>query len=30
MTFVVMQTDWRDEKSNQPALTERFNLIHRK
>ena len=29
MTFVVIETVWRDEKSGEPAVTERFNLIHR-
>jgi acyl dehydratase len=29
MTFVVTETVWRDEKSGEPAVTERFNLIHR-
>jgi acyl dehydratase len=29
MTFVVTETVWRDEKSNEPVVTERFNLIHR-
>jgi acyl dehydratase len=30
MTFVVMQTEWREEKTGKPVLTEKFNLIHRK
>jgi acyl dehydratase len=30
MTFIVMETVWTDEKSGEPAVTERFNLIHRK
>jgi acyl dehydratase len=30
MTFIVMETLWTDEKSGELALTERFNLIHRK
>ena len=30
MTFIVMQTTWRDEKTNQPVVVEKFNLIHRK
>ena len=30
MTFVVTETVWRDEKSGEPAVTERFNLIHRR
>jgi len=29
MTFVVTETVWRDEKTGEPAVTERFNLIHR-
>ena len=29
MTFVVTETVWRDEQSNEPVVTERFNLIHR-
>lgn len=29
MTFVVVETTWRDESSNQPVVTERFNLIGR-
>jgi acyl dehydratase len=29
MTFVVTETVWRDEKSGEPVVTERFNLIHR-
>jgi acyl dehydratase len=29
MTFVVTETVWRDEKSGDAAVTERFNLIHR-
>ncbi len=29
MTFVVVETAWRDETSNQPVVTERFNLIGR-
>jgi acyl dehydratase len=30
MTFLVMETVWKDEKTGEPAITERFNLIHRK
>jgi hypothetical protein len=30
MTFIVMETTWRDEKSGAPVVTETFNLIHRK
>jgi hypothetical protein len=29
MTFVVVETVWRDEASNDPVVTERFNLIGR-
>jgi hypothetical protein len=29
MTFIVMETEWRDE-SDAPVVTERFNLIHRR
>ena len=29
MTFIVMETAWRDEKTSEPVVTERFNLIHR-
>ena len=29
MTFVVVETVWRDEATNQPVVTERFNLIGR-
>ena len=30
MTFIVIETTWRDEKTNTPAVTERFNLIGRR
>ena len=29
MTFVVQETNWTDEKSGEPVVTARFNLIHR-
>jgi acyl dehydratase len=29
MTFIVTETVWRDETSGEPAVTDRFNLIHR-
>ena len=29
MTFLVTETVWRDEKTGEPVVTERFNLIHR-
>jgi acyl dehydratase len=30
MTFVVSETVWSDEKTGEPVLTSRFNLIHRR
>ena len=30
MTFVVTETVWSDDKTGEPVLTARFNLIHRK
>jgi acyl dehydratase len=30
MTFIVIETAWRDEKTGEPVLTEKFNLIHRR
>ena len=30
MTFIVIETEWKDEKSGKPVVTERFNLIGRK
>ncbi|MGH9027408.1 MAG: FAS1-like dehydratase domain-containing protein [Acidimicrobiia bacterium] len=30
MTFLVMETVWKDDKTGEPVVTERFNLIHRK
>ena len=30
MTFIVIETEWKDEKSGAPVVTERFNLIGRK
>lgn len=30
MTFLVMETVWKDDATGEPVLTERFNLIHRK
>ncbi len=29
MTFVVTETVWSNEKTGEPVVTERFNLIHR-
>jgi hypothetical protein len=29
MTFVVIETEWRDEQTDRPVVTERFNLIGR-
>jgi acyl dehydratase len=29
MTFIVTETVWRDDKTDEPVVTERFNLIHR-
>lgn len=29
MTFLVTETVWKDDKSGEPVLTSRFNLIHR-
>lgn len=29
MTFLVMETVWRDEATGEPAVTTVFNLIHR-
>ncbi|TMK55376.1 MAG: MaoC family dehydratase [Actinobacteria bacterium] len=30
MTFIVVETAWRDEASGEAVVTERFNLIHRR
>ena len=30
MTFIVIETVWRDEQTDVPVLTEKFNLIHRR
>ena len=30
MTFVVSETVWSNQKSGEPVVTERFNLIHRR
>ena len=29
MTFIVMETEWRDDGTGEPVVTEKFNLIHR-
>jgi hypothetical protein len=29
MTFIVSETNWRDDKTGEPVVTTRFNLIHR-
>ena len=29
MTFIVPETNWYDEKTGEPVVTTRFNLIHR-
>ena len=29
MTFVVTETNWTDQKTGEPVVTARFNLIHR-
>jgi hydroxyacyl-ACP dehydratase HTD2-like protein with hotdog domain len=29
MTFVVIETVWRDDATGDKVVTERFNLIHR-
>jgi hypothetical protein len=29
MTFIVMETVWRDDATGEAVVTERFNLIHR-
>jgi acyl dehydratase len=29
MTFIVIETKWRDDASGAPVVTEKFNLIHR-
>jgi acyl dehydratase len=29
MTFIVMETVWRDDRTGESVVTERFNLIHR-
>jgi hypothetical protein len=29
MTFIVTETEWRDDRTGDPVVTTRFNLIHR-
>ncbi len=29
MTFIVQETNWTDDKTGEPVVTTRFNLIHR-
>ena len=29
MTFIVMETVWSDDKTGEPVVSEKFNLIHR-
>jgi acyl dehydratase len=29
MTFIVQETNWSDEKTGEPVVTTRFNVIHR-
>lgn len=29
MTFIVTETVWRDDKTGEPVVTSRFNVIHR-
>ena len=29
MTFVVTETNWTDQKTGEPVVTTRFNVIHR-
>jgi acyl dehydratase len=29
MTFIVSETNWTDDKTGEPVVTTRFNLIHR-
>jgi acyl dehydratase len=29
MTFIVTETVWKDEKTGEPVVTSRFNVIHR-
>jgi acyl dehydratase len=29
MTFIIQETNWSDDKTGEPVVTARFNLIHR-
>ncbi|HUC06129.1 MAG TPA: MaoC family dehydratase N-terminal domain-containing protein [Acidimicrobiales bacterium] len=29
MTFIIQETKWSDDKTGEPVVTSRFNLIHR-
>jgi N-terminal half of MaoC dehydratase len=29
MTFLVTETEWVDERTGEPVVTSRFNLLHR-
>ncbi|HTU38186.1 MAG TPA: MaoC family dehydratase N-terminal domain-containing protein [Acidimicrobiales bacterium] len=29
MTFIIQETNWTDDKTGEPVVTTRFNLIHR-
>lgn len=29
MTFLVIETSWKDEATGEPVVTDRFNVIHR-
>jgi hypothetical protein len=29
MTFIIQETNWSDEKTGEPVVTTRFNVIHR-
>jgi hypothetical protein len=29
MTFIVSETNWTDDRTGEPVVTARFNLIHR-
>jgi acyl dehydratase len=29
MTFIVTETVWKDDKTGEPVVTSRFNVIHR-
>ena len=29
MTFLVTETEWKDQRTGEPVVTTRFNIIHR-